>query len=65
MARDARWVIKTTLEQLRDELTNAVSPHGTPVDVVNLVEKRLTFNLDLAGIRQTPGPKAAKTTKAE
>lgn len=54
MARDARWVIKTTFEQLKEE--SAAS--GESMAILTAIEKRLTFNLDLAGVKQTPGRKA-------
>jgi hypothetical protein len=60
MARDARWVIKSTFENLRKR--NAGSPEI--LKTVDLIEADLNWALDLAGVRQTPGPRAAKTPKA-
>ena len=57
MARDARWVIKTTFEQLREETPKDGNQTAMLVPL-DAIEKRLTFNLDLAGVKQTPGRKA-------
>ena len=67
MADRTRLIVRKTLEQLRGELAEANrEPHMDSLETLNAFEKRLDFNLDLAGIPKVTGRKPkAKPPKAE